>query len=142
MKSLMVWGGIFLALLLVVSMFGPRAEPAGTGDPLFRFPRQGAEGSVAEVQIAPNRIVGKLKNGDTFTTVPVPNDTILPSCWRKTACSIPASRPEEGNVLLYILIQTAAVPADPRHRLLRAAPGAEGRRIAARWASASPRPSC
>ena len=27
-KSLMVWGGIFLALLLVVSMFGPKTDAA------------------------------------------------------------------------------------------------------------------
>jgi len=28
-KSLLIWGGIFLALLLVVSMFNTRTDPAG-----------------------------------------------------------------------------------------------------------------
>ena len=30
LKSLMIWGGIFLGLLLVVSMIGDRSQPAGT----------------------------------------------------------------------------------------------------------------
>ena len=33
-----------------------------------------AEGTVAEVQIGQERITGKLKNGEAFTTVPIPND--------------------------------------------------------------------
>ena len=29
-KSMLVWGGIFLALLMVVTMFNSGAQPAGT----------------------------------------------------------------------------------------------------------------
>ena len=63
LKSLLVWGGIFLALLLVVSMFGGPREAAGTQLDYSDFRSKVAEGSVEEVQIAPDRITGKLKNG-------------------------------------------------------------------------------
>src|SRR5688500_18150697 len=76
-KSLLVWGGIFLALLLVVSMFSSPREAAGTQMRYSDFREAVAEGTVQEVQIAPERITGKLKNGTGFTTVPVPNDTEL-----------------------------------------------------------------
>ena len=71
LKSLLVWGGIFMALLLVVTMFGGPRETTGTSLRYSDFRGKVAEGSVEEVQIAPNKISGKLKNGTTFTTVPV-----------------------------------------------------------------------
>ena len=73
-KSLLVWGGIFLALLMVVSMFGARSD---VGSPIrySDFRTKVAEGSVAEVQVGEDRIVGKYKNGDSFSTIPIPNDT-------------------------------------------------------------------
>src|SRR5687768_3214424 len=76
-KSLLVWGGIFLALLLVVSMFGGPREAAGTQLKYGEFKGKVAEGTVQEVQIAPDRITGRLKNGTTFTSVPVANDLEL-----------------------------------------------------------------
>ena len=76
-KSLLVWGGIFLVLLMVVSMFGPRAE-TGSAIRYSDFRTKVAEGTVSEVQIGEDRIVGKYKNGDNFSTVPIPNDTTLP----------------------------------------------------------------
>ena len=78
LKSLLVWGGIFLALLLVVSMFGGPRAAAGTEIRYSDFRQKVAEGSVDEVQISTDQISGKLKNGQTFSTVPVANDTSLP----------------------------------------------------------------
>ena len=75
LKSLMVWGGIFLALLLIVSMFGPRGEAGGNQLRYSDFRAKVAEGSVREVQIAPDRITGTLKNDQTFSTVPIAGDT-------------------------------------------------------------------
>jgi cell division protease FtsH len=105
-KSLLVWGGIFLALLLVVSMFGGPREAAGTQISYSDFRNRVAEGSVAEVQIAPEKIVGKLKNGSTFTTVPVPNDTELTGLLVDNEVQISGTPSEEPNLLLYILIQS------------------------------------
>lgn len=103
-KSLMVWGGIFLALLLVVSMFGSRTE-TGQAIRYSDFRAKVAEGTVADVQISDDRIVGKYKNGDTFSTVPIPNDTTLPQLLQDNGVSYAGKSPEEPNVLFYILIQ-------------------------------------
>jgi len=103
-KSLLVWGGIFLALLLVVSMFGTPSESAGS-IPYSEFRTKVAEGSVAEVQVSEDRVVGKFKNGDRFSTVPIPNDTSLPKLLEDNGVKFAGTEPEQGNVLVYILVQ-------------------------------------
>ena len=106
MKSLMVWGGIFLALLLVVSMFGNSGTPPGSQLPYSDFRSKVAEGSVESVQIAPDRITGKLANGESFATIPVANDTELTGLLEDNGVKYEGTAPEEPNVLLYILIQS------------------------------------
>ena len=59
-KSLLVWGGIFLALLMVVSMFGSRSD-SSNAIRYSDFRAKVADGSVAEVQIGQDRIVGKYR---------------------------------------------------------------------------------
>ncbi|MXO61046.1 ATP-dependent zinc metalloprotease FtsH [Altererythrobacter salegens] len=106
MKSLMVWGGIFLALLLVVSMFGgPRTTTANAMD-YSDFRSKVAEGSVEKVEISPDRISGTLKNGQTFTTVPVENDTSLTKLLDEKGVRYSGAQKEEMGVLTYILIQS------------------------------------
>ncbi len=76
-KSLMMWGGIFLALLLVVSMFGNAGQTTGTqiGYSDFREPgrrrhgRRGADRRRPDYRYAQER--------QAFTTVPVANDAEL-----------------------------------------------------------------
>jgi cell division protease FtsH len=104
-KSLLVWGGIFLALLMVVSMFGARTT-AGTTIPYSDFRGKVTEGSVASVEIAEDRIDGKLKNGDSFTTVPVPNDITLTQLLAQNDVKYSGKEAEQGNLLFYILAQT------------------------------------
>ena len=105
LKSLLVWGGIFLALLMVVSMFGARND-VGTPIRYSDFRTKVAEGSVAEVQVGEDRIVGKYKNGDSFSTVPIPNDTSLPTLLQDNGVKYAGASKEEGSVFAYILIQT------------------------------------
>ncbi|MBC7493254.1 MAG: ATP-dependent metallopeptidase FtsH/Yme1/Tma family protein, partial [Novosphingobium sp.] len=105
-KSLLVWGGIFLALLLVVSMFGSRGEPSGTMIRYSDFRAKVAEGSVRDVQIGPERITGSLKNDQTFQTVPIPNDTDLARLLQANNVQYSGKATEEPNVLLYILAQS------------------------------------
>ncbi|MFM6932150.1 MAG: ATP-dependent metallopeptidase FtsH/Yme1/Tma family protein, partial [Novosphingobium sp.] len=69
LRSLMVWGGIFLALLLVVSMLNPREAASGIAIAYSDFRAKVAEGTVSEVQVSADKITGKYKNGDTFSTV-------------------------------------------------------------------------
>jgi len=104
-KSLLVWGGIFLALLMVVSMFSSRSD-AGPMIPYSDFRAKVAEGSVMAVEIGEERIDGQMKNGDTFSTVPVPGDTTLTQLLQANDVKYAGKAPEEGNLLVYILAQT------------------------------------
>src|SRR6187431_368885 len=106
LKSLLVWGGIFMALLLVVTMFGGPREAAGSQLDYSVFRSKVVEGSVEEVQIAPNLITGKLKNGTTFTTVPIANDTGLTALLDKNDVRYAGTAPEQTNMLVYILLQS------------------------------------
>ena len=103
-KSLLVWGGIFLALLMVVSMFGAQPEP-GTSIRYSDFRNKIAEGSISEVQLGEDHIVGTYKNGDSFSTVPIPNDPGLTELLQDNDVKYAGKVPDEPNILLYILIQ-------------------------------------
>ncbi len=105
-KSLLVWGGIFLALLLVVSMFNGPGEQAGTQINYSDFRERVAEGSVREVTVGPDRIVGTMDNDSTFTTTPVPGDTSLTELLEENGVQYTGTPPEQTNMLVYILIQT------------------------------------
>ncbi|MBC2667221.1 ATP-dependent metallopeptidase FtsH/Yme1/Tma family protein [Novosphingobium flavum] len=105
LKSLLVWGGIFMALLLVVSMFGARGETGGTTIPYSDFRAKVVEGSVSEVQVGTERISGRYKSGEAFNTVPIPNDTTLPQLLQDNGVRYQGKAQEEPNVLLYILVQ-------------------------------------
>jgi len=104
-KSLLVWGGIFFALLIVVSMFGTRST-TGPAIPYSDFRSKVAEGSVASVEIAEDRIDGKFKNGDAFTTVPVKGDAALTQLLQDNEVKYSGKEAEQGSLLLYILAQT------------------------------------
>ena len=106
MKSLMVWGGIFLALLVVVSMFGGSATAPATQIKYSDFREKVMEGSVQEVQIAPDRITGTLKNDQSFSTLPVAGDTSLTALLEENDVRFSGVEAEQMNVLWVILIQS------------------------------------
>ncbi|MXO75103.1 ATP-dependent zinc metalloprotease FtsH [Altererythrobacter aerius] len=106
MKSLMVWGGIFLALLLVVSMFGQAGQTPGQSIRYSEFRDRVAAGSVKDVQIASNQITGTMKNGDTFATVPIAGDTSLTTLLDESGVSYSGKEADQPNVILYLLIQS------------------------------------
>ena len=105
-KSLLVWGGIFLALLLVVSMFGGPRTAGGTQIGYSDFIQRVKVGTVEDVQISSDQISGKLKNGETFTTVPVADDTRLTQLLDDNGVRYTGAPKEEPNMLLYLLIQS------------------------------------
>ncbi len=105
-KSLLIWGGIFLALLLVVSMFNTRTDPAGTMIPYSDFRASVAQDNVREVQVGPDRITGTLKNDQQFATVPVPGDVELTKLLQEHGVRYAGKAQEEPNLLLYILAQS------------------------------------
>ena len=59
-----------------------------------------------EVQIADDRITGTLKNGETFSTVPVKNDSSLTKLLEDNGVTYSGTPSEEPNLLLYILLQS------------------------------------
>jgi cell division protease FtsH len=104
-RSLLIWSGIFLALLLAVSMFGAQGETAGSQIPYSSFRAKVTEGSVSAVQVSQERIVGQFKNGDKFSTIPIPNDTSLPQLLQANGVKYEGAAKAEMGVLQYILIQ-------------------------------------
>ena len=105
LRSLLIWGGIFLAMLMVVSMMGSRGDQASASVPYSEFRAKVVEGTVAEVQISEDRIVGKYKNGETFSAVPIPGDAGLTQLLTANGVKYAAKPKEEMSVFTYILIQ-------------------------------------
>ena len=105
-KTLMIWGGIFLALLLAVSIFGNAGQSQATQIRYSDFREAVAEGSVKEVQIAPDKITGVMKNDSSFSTVPVPGDAELTRLLDENGVQYSGQAAEEPNLLLYILFQS------------------------------------
>jgi len=105
-RTLMIWGGVFMALLLAVSMFGNPSQTAGTQIRYSDFRNAVAEGTVKEVQIAPDKITGTMKNDTPFSTVPIGNDPGLPQLLDENGVDYSGQAAEEPNLLLYILIQS------------------------------------
>ncbi|MBX7497177.1 ATP-dependent zinc metalloprotease FtsH [Qipengyuania sp. 6B39] len=104
-KSLMIWGGIFLALLMVVSVFGGGAQGNGTSILYSDFRDKVAEGSIKSVQISEKLIVGETKNGEAFSTVPIPKDETLPQLLEDNGVQYSGKEADNQNILLYALIQ-------------------------------------
>ncbi len=105
MKSLMIWGGIFMALLLVISMFSGPREAGGAQILYSDFKQKVAEGSVKSVEISPDLIVGQMKNDERFSTIPVQGDVELTSQLERAGVQFTGAAPEQMNVLWVILIQ-------------------------------------
>src|SRR3990170_6342297 len=74
MKSLFIWAGILLALVLFVQLVDGGGRGAGAGAITYSdFLNRVDEGTVKEVAISKDVISGKLTNGDTFKTNTIPD---------------------------------------------------------------------
>ncbi len=105
LRSAMIWIGIFMALLLVVSVVNSRADPAGTQISYSDFRSRVEAGQVASVQVGESRITGKYKDGNAFSTVPIPNDPTLAETLQKSGVQYQGKAPEETSLLVYMLVQ-------------------------------------
>ena len=106
MRSLMIWGGVFLALLLVVSMFNGGGNAPGTEISYSQFRDQIAAGTVENVEIGQTRITGELENGEAFSTVPVANDTGLTQLLEENGVQYTGKEPEQRSMWLFVLLQS------------------------------------
>ncbi len=105
MRSLLVWGGIFLALFFAVSLFSARTDTTSGQIQYSDFRAKVAEGSVADAQVGESKITGHFKDGDAFSTIPIPNDTTLPQLLQNNGVRYAGKAAEEPNVLMYIVLQ-------------------------------------
>lgn len=105
-KQLMIWGGIFLALLLVVTMFSNAGQSTGTAIRYSDFRAAVAEGQVQDVQMGAEIITGTLKNNEPFSTVPVPNDVEITKLMEANGVRFTGKARESQNVLLFILLNS------------------------------------
>ncbi|MEQ1541031.1 MAG: ATP-dependent metallopeptidase FtsH/Yme1/Tma family protein [Novosphingobium sp.] len=102
-KNLLIWGGVFLVLLTVVSMFNARNEAAIKTLGYSDFRAKVAEGSITSVEVGETKITGKLKTGEVFSTVAVPNDPTLQPLLQEHGVKYEGKAPEQGNLLLALL---------------------------------------
>jgi cell division protease FtsH len=103
---LLIWGGVFLALLVAVTAFGGTQEQVGEPIAYSDFRSKVAEGTVKEAEISEDLITGTLTNGDEFSTVPVASDTSLTALLEEKGVSYSGAQKEEMGVLTYVLIQS------------------------------------
>lgn len=105
-KQLMIWGGIFMALLLVVSMFGGGGQPAGEPIAYSEFRDQVAAGEVKDVALGEDVITGTLSDNTAFSTVPVPSDTSLTALLEENGVEFTGKPREQQNIWLFILLNS------------------------------------
>ena len=105
-KQLMIWGGIFLALLLAVSLFSNSGQSSGTEIRYSEFRDAVAEGRVKDVQLGEDRITGTLTNDEPFQTIPVPTDTELTGLLEENNVEFTGRPREQMSMLAYILINS------------------------------------
>jgi len=105
-RQLMIWGGIFLALLLVVTLFSNAGQTPGAAIRYSDFRSAVAEGEVQDVQMGVELITGTLKNGDSFSTVPVPNDIEITRLMEANGVRFTGKQREQQSVILFILLNS------------------------------------
>ena len=104
MKSVMIWSGILLAMLLVASMFGGASQ--GTGSPMAysEFREKVQEGAVKEVVLSDDRVSGKLNSGESFSANIVRDPELL-KLLNDNGVKYDGKPTDQGNIWVYLLIQ-------------------------------------
>ena len=107
-KSLLIWVGILLALVLFVQMIGGGSRaPAGASVPYSEFVRQVDDGNVRAVTIASgstgnSAISGKLDSGEILTTV-APGDANVSDRLIQKGVAVQVKAEESSSIWLYML---------------------------------------
>ncbi len=106
MKSLLIWLGVVLALVLFVSMFDSKSRPVGTeGIPYSDFLAKVEDGSVREVAISDNIVSGTLTDNSTFRTQ-APEDPRLIDRLISKGVKFSAKAKEEPSFWMILLYQS------------------------------------
>jgi cell division protease FtsH len=106
MKSLFIWAGILLALILFVQVVeGGGRTAAGQAVAYSDFLNRIEEGSVKEVSIGRETITGKLSNGEAFKTNAIP-DPELTSRLREKGVAFRGEPEQQASIWTYLLVQS------------------------------------
>jgi cell division protease FtsH len=104
MKSIAIWVGIGLAILMIASLFTSGSAQTGTPIAYSEFRSKVEEGSVRAVEISDTRITGEYTNGTAFSTNPI-RDPELPKLLADNNVRYDGRPAEQTNVWAYLLIQ-------------------------------------
>ena len=105
LKNMAIWSGVIVALLLIASIFSGGATEAAKGISYSAFRDKVAAGEVKSVAIALERITGKLENGESFATIPIPGDGSLYQLLDANQVDVQGKAEESPSILQYLLIQ-------------------------------------
>ena len=103
-KSLLIWAGVILAMLMVAQLIGGGAAQNAQPIPYSEFKGRVAQGEVASVEIGDNIITGKMEDGKTFSTLPVP-DAQLTNLLTEKGVQFQGRAPETQGMWMYMFIQ-------------------------------------
>jgi cell division protease FtsH len=104
MKSIAIWAGILLAMLMVASLFTSGSTATGNAVAYSDFKTKVAEGSVRSVVIGETRITGEYTNGEAFSTNPI-RDPELTKLLNEHEVQYDGRAPEQPGLFVYFLIQ-------------------------------------
>ncbi len=105
LRNLMIWAGIMVALLLVVSIFSGGGAADSKGLSYSNFRDKVEAGEVKSVSIAPDRITGELANGEQIATVPIQGDTELYKLLDEKGVDVQGKPEEQPSLWLILLYQ-------------------------------------
>jgi cell division protease FtsH len=106
MKSLFIWAGILLALVLFVQIIdGGSRAPKGEGMAYSEFLNRVDEGSVKDVTIGKERVTGTLSSGERFQSV-APQDPQLVDRLKNKGVAFSAEAEQQTSIWLILLYQS------------------------------------
>ncbi len=103
MKNLAIWAAILISLVLIANLFGGGAPDPSKSMSYSAFRDKVAQGQVVSVEIAPERITGKLTGGEAFSTVPVRSDTELVKLLEEKNVDYRGKQDDQPSLLLILL---------------------------------------
>lgn len=104
-KNLAIWAAVMMSVVLLASIFSSGSSESGQGISYSSFREQVASGQVKSVAIAPDKISGKLQSGESFVTVPVPDDGTLYQLLDEKKVDVQGKQVEQPSLLLILLYQ-------------------------------------
>ena len=106
MKSLLIWAGIILALVMFVQLMGGSSTAARDSIPYSEFLNRVEEGSVKQVVIGKEVITGRTTNNETFRTNAPAQDPALIERLRNKGVSFEAQPEAQTSLWTYLLVQS------------------------------------